>query len=255
MPQRRSQTWMVAVVGCLGLLSCSSASSSSAPPPRLVGTQLNDPVPRSLLELPLTNQDGAQLTLASFRGRILILSDMMTLCQETCPIGTASMLQAARSVDRAGLSHKIEFLSITIDPRRDDPRHLAAYQQSFGRLPNWELLTGSPAHINELWDTLGIWRHTVARSPPYPRDWLTHRPLTVDIQHSDDLVFIGPDQRFRFEVDGPGSVPSHAALPPRIYAFMDAAGHQNVRTPSGGSWSAGQVLRVVHWLLADSSTG
>lgn len=174
---------------------------------------------------------------------------MMTLCQEICAIGTASMLQAARALDRAGLGRKVEFLSITIDPRRDDRRHLAAYRRQFGAAPNWETLTGSAADIDYLWDKLGVWRHAVRVGRPYPRDWLTGQPLTTDIQHTDDLVFIDANQRFRFLIDGPGSVPSKDAIPSRIYGFMDAAGHQNVNNPSPGSWSAGQVQRVLHWLV------
>lgn len=246
----------VVVAACICLLaSCGSARPSVAPPPSLIGTQLNAPVPSRLQDLPLTNQDGARLSLRAFRGKVVVVSDMMTLCQEICPIGTASMLQAARAADRAGLTHKIEFLSITIDPRRDDVAHLSAYERSFGRLPNWELLTGSAAQLNRLWDRLGIWRHTVAVPRPYPRDWLTHQPLTFDIQHSDDLIFISPDERFRFEMDGPGSVSSRHAVPARIYTFMDTLGRQNVRRPSAGSWSAAQVLRVLRWLVAVSESG
>ncbi len=256
---RRPNCWTLLIVasGCTALLACCGAPSSrvTQPPPSLVGTQLNHPVPRALVSLPLTNQAGERRTLGSYRGKIVVVSDMMTLCQETCAIGTASMLQAARAVDGAGLTDQIEFLSITIDPGRDDQQHLLAYQRAFGRVPNWELLTGSSADVNELWDKLGIWRRSVSVPRPYPRDWLTNRPLTQDIQHSDDLIFIGPDERFRFEVDGPGSVPSAHALPPRIFGFMDALGHQNARSPSAGSWSADQVLQVLHWLVGESRQG
>lgn len=242
---------LVAKLGCLCLLvSCGGqAATGSASPPSLVGTQVDAAVPMTLLNLPLTDQAGKHVTLESFKGRVLVLSDMLTLCQETCAIGTASMLQAARAVDHAGLASKIEFLSITIDPGRDDPHHLAAYQRLFGRLPNWELLTGSAADVNELWDKLGIWRRTVSLSPPYPHDWLTGQPLTVDIQHSDDLIFIDAQQHFRFEIDGPGSVPAANAIPKALFAFMDQLGHQNVRSPSPGSWSSPQVVKVLRWLL------
>jgi cytochrome oxidase Cu insertion factor (SCO1/SenC/PrrC family) len=243
---------LVATFGCLLLLvSCSkqAPTTTSATPPALVGTELDARVPTALSQLPLINSAGQHVTLGSFKGRLVVVSDLLTLCQETCAIGTASMLQAARTVDRAGLGSKVEFLSITIDPRRDDTRHLAAYQKLFGRLPNWELLTGSAADVRQLWDTLGVWRHTVSVSPPYPHDWLTGRPLTFDIQHSDDLIFIDAHEHFRFEIDGPGTVPGTADIPARIYAFMDALGHRNVTNPSPGGWSAGQVVKVLRWLL------
>jgi protein SCO1/2 len=213
-----------------------------------VGTALDTPVPAALLDLPLTDQRGHHLTLGSFSGKFVVVSDVLTLCQETCAIGTASMLQAARTVDRAGLGDKVEFLSITIDPRRDDQRHLAAYQRLFGALPNWELATGSAADINRLWDKLGVWRRTVSLSPPYPRDWLTSKPLTVDIQHSDDLIFIGPDARFRFLIDGPGAVGAAKSIPSTILGFMDRLGHKNVTNPDAGSWSASDVVAVLRWL-------
>jgi cytochrome oxidase Cu insertion factor (SCO1/SenC/PrrC family) len=250
MRQRRWTTEVVTGLGCIGILAgCGAAARTVAPPPpALVGTELNHQVPTALLNLPMTDQDGARVTLGSFRGKIVVVSDMMTLCQETCAIGTAAMLQAARVVDHAGLTREIEFLSITIDPGRDDRRHLAAYRRLFGSVPNWELLTGASHDINELWNRLGVWRHTVRLTPPYPRDWLTHRPATVDIQHSDDLIFIDRGSRFRFEIDGPGAVHSAKTLPARIYRFMDALGHRNVRDPSAGSWSAAQVLSVLRWL-------
>jgi protein SCO1/2 len=182
------------------------------------------------------------------RGKVIVVNDMMTLCQETCAIGTASMLQAARAIDRTPLGDRVEFLSITIDPRRDDQRHLAAYQRLFGGLPNWAALTGSAADVNRLWDRLGVWRRRTRVPRPYPRDWLTHAPLTSDISHTDDLIFIDARQRFRFEMDGPGST-GRGTIPSRIYRFMDHVGHQNVANPSSGSWSSGQVLRVLHWLL------
>ncbi len=212
---------------------------------------LDAAVPRRLLELPLVDHAGRPLTLGSLRGRVVVISDMSTLCQETCAVGTAALVQAARAVDRAGLGARVEFLSVTIDPARDDPRHVAAYRRQFGALPNWETVTGSPRDIDYLWTRLGVWRRTVRTTPPYPRDWLTGQPLRSDVQHTDDLVFIDGRQRFRYLVDGPGSVPSPALVPSRIFAFLDTAGRQVVRRRSPGSWSAAQVAHVVRWLVPD----
>lgn len=234
------------------LAACGSSGQQSASPPTGVGTELNTAVPPSLSSVSLTDQSGHHLTLGSFPGKIVVISDLLTLCQETCAIGTASMLQAARAVNRSGLGDKVEFLSITVDPRRDDLHHLSAYRKLFGKLPNWTLATGSVADINRLWDKLGVWRRTVSLKPPYPRDWLTAKPLTVDIQHSDDLIFIGPNARFRYLIDGPGAVGSTKSIPATIFGFMDRLGHKNVTKPDPGSWSATDVVAVLRWLAGDS---
>lgn len=240
------------------LAACSLVGGSAArpepAPPQGVGTTLDSPVPRALLDTPLLDHRGRRTTIGALRGKVLVISDVTTLCQESCAIGTAAMLQAARTINRAGLGGKVEFLSITIDPTRDDTRHLAAYRRLFGALPNWETLTGSSTDIDHLWDKLGIWRRTVHVAAPYPRDWLTGARLTTDIQHTDDLIFIDGAQRFRFEIDGPASVRSASDMPPRIVGFMDALGHRNIRNPSAGSWSGAQVQRVLRWLLSQEAT-
>ena len=236
------------------LAGCATATDAQPTPAAAtpkVGTVLDAAVPRPLLELPLVDHAGRRITLGSLRGRVVVVSDMSTLCQETCAVGTASLLQAARAVDRAGLGARIEFLSITIDPARDDRRHVAAYRRAFGALPNWETVTGSRADITYLWDRLGVWRRTVRTTPPYPRDWVTGQPLRSDIQHTDDLVFIDGRQRFRYLVDGTGSVPDAKLVPARIFAFLTASGRQVVRRPAPGSWSAAQVEQVLRWLVHD----
>jgi protein SCO1/2 len=158
------------------------------------------------------------------------------------------MLQAARAVDRAGLAGKVEFVSLTIDPTRDDRRHVAAYRRTFGAPGNWETATGDPRAVNRLWDRLGVWRRRVHVAAPYPRDWLTGAPLTTDIQHTDDLIFIDARQRFRFEMDGSAAVRG-ATMPARIARFMDALGRRNLARPSPHSWSGRDVERVLHWLI------
>ena len=62
-----------------------------------------------------------------------MISDVMTLCQESCPLDTANVVAAARPVERAGLDSKVVFLSITIDPGRDTVAQLAAYRSSTRR--------------------------------------------------------------------------------------------------------------------------
>jgi protein SCO1/2 len=240
------------LAGC-SLVGGSAGEAAPQPPPG-VGTTLDAPVPRALLATPFLDHRGRRVTLDSWRGKVLVISDVSTLCQESCAIGTAAMLQAARAVDRAGLGGKVEFLSITIDPSRDDTRHLAAYRRLFGALPNWAALTGSSADVDHFWDKLGIWRRTVRVEAPYPRDWLTGARLTTDIQHTDDLVFVDGGQRFRFEIDGPAAVRSASDVPSRIVGFMDDLGRRNISDPSAGSWSGAQVQHVLRWLLSQEAT-
>ena len=205
-------------------------------------------MPASVLDAPLVDARGRPTTLRSLRGRVIVLSDVMTLCQESCPIITASMVSAARSLDRGPLGRDVEFVSLTIDPKRDDGRHLRAYQRQFPAVPNWTMLTGSPAIVDGLWRTLGVWRHVTHLKPPLPRDWVTGAALTTDIAHTDGLIFIDASQRFRYEMEGYGNT-SPSEIPPRIYCFMDALGHRNASQPDPASWTPAQLGDVVRWIL------
>ncbi len=216
-----------------------------------VGTTLDAQVPASVLDAPLVDSHGRATSLGAFKGKAVVLSDVMTLCQESCPIITASMVSAARDLDRTRAGRGVEFVSLTIDPTRDDTRHLRAYQQQFPRLPNWTVLTGDPRVVEQVWHTLGVWRHVTRLKPPLPRDWVTGAPLTTDIAHTDELIFINGSQRFRYEMEGYGNV-SAADIPRRIYHYMDALGHRNVSSPDPGSWSPASVDRVLHWVLGST---
>jgi len=235
--------------GCGAHRSTTEQDAGTAPS---VGTALDGAVPRNVLDAPLVDVHGDHTTLGAMRGKVIVLSDVMTLCAESCPIITASMVTAARQLDRSPEGNRVEFVSLTIDPMRDDARHLLAYQRQFPALRNWTVLTGSPAVVARVWDTLGVWRHRTHVKPPLPRDWVTGAPLTTDIAHTDELIFIDGSQRFRYEMDGYGDVPP-SMIPHRIYRFMDALGHRNVATPDPGSWTPSQVSQVVHWVLGGTA--
>jgi protein SCO1/2 len=248
--------WTVVVVavaalgaGCGPATDQSPGVSSGTPS---YGTSLDAAVPPEVLDAPLVDDRGRAVSLRSWRDKTIVLSDVMTLCQETCPLVTASMLASARQIDATPRGRDVEFVSLTIDPRRDDLRHLRAYSRQFGSIPNWAVLTGSPTVVDRLWSRLGIWRRTTRLHAPYPTDWLTGRPLTTDIAHTDELIFI-TGQRFRYEMEGPGNVPARR-IPHRIYRFMDALGHRNARTPDAGAWTPDQVTSVLDRVLGKESS-
>jgi cytochrome oxidase Cu insertion factor (SCO1/SenC/PrrC family) len=241
---------LLAVASGCGARGAAAEPAAAAAPS--VGTTLDGAVPARVLDAPLVDEHGRATSLGAMRGKVIVLSDVMTLCAESCPIITASMVSAARQLDRTPLGSRVEFVSLTIDPARDDVRHLRAYQRQFPALRNWTVLTGSPSVVGGVWHTLGVWRHVTRLEPPLPHDWVTGVPLTTDIAHTDELIFIDGDQRFRYEMDGYGDV-RPSMIPARIYRFMDALGRRNVATPDPGSWTPSQVTTVLRWMLGSTA--
>ncbi len=199
----------------------------------------------------LTDYRGHHVSLDSFSGKTVVISDIMTLCQETCPMETADLVSAARRVDHAGLTGKVEFLTVTVDPHRDTPKRLAAYRKFFaqpGDLPNWDLLTGKPAALKRLWKYFGVFVKRTPEDSPPGIDWLTHKPLTYDIAHGDQVIFLDGKTRERFVISGHADLPDPSQLPKTLDQFLNAEGRKNLHHPGPLAWKPQQVEKVVAWL-------
>lgn len=99
------------------LAGCGSARADVPAPGPMVGTPLDVSLPASVLRVPLVSSTGAHGAALELHRQGAGVSDVMTLCQETCPLDTANVVAAARDVEQAGLGDKVEFVSITVDPQ------------------------------------------------------------------------------------------------------------------------------------------
>jgi protein SCO1/2 len=113
-------------------------------------------------EFVLTSQDGAPVTLADFRGKVVAVTFILTMCTATCPVLTPMMSFVQ---DQLGndFGTKIAFVSITVDPERDTAEVLKQYAQAFGaNLAGWSFLTGSPQAIREVTHRYGVYASKTA---------------------------------------------------------------------------------------------
>jgi protein SCO1/2 len=107
-------------------------------------------------EFTLTSQDGTPVNLVDFRGKVVAVTFIYTLCTDTCPVLTPMMSFVQ---DRLGrdFGAKIAFISITVDPERDTPQVLKEYAQAFGAdLGGWAFVTGAPETIREVTRRYGV---------------------------------------------------------------------------------------------------
>lgn len=234
----------------LVLAAACTSSKAPGPPAPSIGQTMDAQLPAAVTNMPLIASNGQRLTLASLAGEVVVISDFMTLCQETCPLDTANVVAAARAVHAAGLSDKVAFLSITIDPARDTRARLAAYRRLYGAVPaNWFVLTGTRHDLTVLWKTLGVYIKKVPDTTPAPTDWLTGKPLSYDLTHSDEVFFLDGTGRERFLLDGAPHVAPGAPIPTALRRFMDAKGEKNLTHPDPIAWTLPQAVQVLSWLI------
>jgi protein SCO1/2 len=104
----------------------------------------------------LTSQDGKEVRLEDFRGRVVAVAFIYASCPDVCPLLTDKM---ARVQDALGpdFGAKVAFVSITTDPERDTPEVLKGYAEAFeADLAGWSFLTGRPEAVREVAKRYGV---------------------------------------------------------------------------------------------------
>ena len=113
-------------------------------------------------EFTLTSQDGTQIALADFRGKVVAVTFIYTSCTDTCPALTITMAYVQDQLGR-DFGAKIVFVSITVDPEHDTPEVLKQYAQRFGAdLAGWAFLTGTSAAIRDVMRRYGVFASKTA---------------------------------------------------------------------------------------------
>jgi protein SCO1/2 len=250
MPARRvrSRRLLVVVSVCaltgvgVGIGAALALDGGAARPP-VTGTLTDRGVPPLRLE----SAAGRTTSLAALRGKIVALTPFLTLCHEVCPLTTGAFVQMQQAVDRAGLGDEVAFVEVSVDPWRDTPARLRAFSRLTGiRLL---LLTGSKSELARFWRFFGVgfWR-TDEDDPAHPdTDWLTHRPLTFDVSHTDGLFLLDARGHERIVDVGMPDVGGHVSRVLR--GLLNKQGRSDLAHPEPG-WTVRQGLNDVGYLLA-----
>jgi protein SCO1/2 len=233
-----------------GCVAPNSAAEQTGPPGPSIGTRLDRPLPPAIGAASLIDPDGRRTSLNAWRGRVVVLTDMLTLCQEICPLTSANYRQLAAAVRSAGRADKVEFIELTVDPRRDTPARLRAYRRLVGTAPNWELLTATPSTIAKIWHYFGVSYQVTPVQNDAARDWWTHRRLTYDIDHNDVVAFLDSTGHERFIISAAPNTEGRKP-PEALRRMLDAEGQRNLDHPANSAWTVPQALRAVSWLVGD----
>ena len=153
----------VAVIGALGLIILGAApmAAAQASPnadPILAEAIAGSTAPLNFPAKPfqLTDQHGRTVSLASLRGKVVLLTFLDPVCTSDCPL-IAQEFRAAGQLLGAS-DRQVELVAVVANP----VYHQVAYTQAFDRqehltqTPNWLYLTGSVPQLQQVWKDYGI---------------------------------------------------------------------------------------------------
>jgi cytochrome oxidase Cu insertion factor (SCO1/SenC/PrrC family) len=149
--------------------------------------QFDTPAP----DFTLTSQDGRQVSLASLRGKVVLLTFLDPVCTTDCPL----IAQEMRSADAllGGRAAGTELVAVVANPTYISTAYTRAFtaQENLGEVPNWLFLTGSLGQLSSVWHHYGI--------------EVEDLPAGAMAAHNDLAFVIGTDGQLRQEIsDDPG---------------------------------------------------
>jgi cytochrome oxidase Cu insertion factor (SCO1/SenC/PrrC family) len=130
------------------------------------------------------DQRGRTVTLASLRGKVVILEFMDPHCTDLCPIVSQEFVDANRDLGAA--RRDVVFAAINVNPFVRSVAAAATYSRAHGldAIPSWHFLTGSLAALHAAWRGYGV--EVEAPSP------------TADVIHSSYVYFLDPSGTERY---------------------------------------------------------
>jgi cytochrome oxidase Cu insertion factor (SCO1/SenC/PrrC family) len=145
----------------------------------------------------LTDQNGTGVSLASLRGKVVLLTFLDPVCTSDCPLIAQEFRQADQILGPR--SRDVELVAIVANPLYRDRSYTQAFdrQENLAQLPNWRYLTGPLAQLRR------AWRGYDASVGVVPAGGM--------VAHADLAYVISARGRIRAELDfdpGPGTASS-----------------------------------------------
>ena len=132
----------------------------------------------------LTDQTGATVDIADFRGKVVLLTAIYSSCSRTCPMIVAQAKRVVSELSRDEQSD-LRVLAVTLDPMHDTPQVLAAIAAAQElEAPLWHLVTGESSRVERSLDLMNVAR---ARDPKTGQ--IDHANLFLLVDRSGRLAY------------------------------------------------------------------
>jgi protein SCO1/2 len=177
-PWHKNPFLYAALLGVLGIPLLYAVLPRRIPkPPPIVG---------QLSAFTLQDQDGKAFGLEQMKGSVSIVSFFFTRCPDICPRLVGQVAKLHQRIKQADAPFKL--VSITVDPKYDQPARLRAYGERFGAdFARWHFLTGSRKAIYKLAEEGFRTAVNTAKE----------QPSIMELTHTEKLILIDPKGRLR----------------------------------------------------------
>lgn len=135
--------------------------------------------PRALSAFNLAVSDGSRLTPDRLRGRYSLLFFGFTHCPDVCPTALSTIRQIENVLAGSPVTHKVNYVFISVDPERDNAKILDDYTKYFS--PNIIAATGTHEALKQFTREMGVVYSQTKINSEY------------SIDHSTQFVVLNPN--------------------------------------------------------------
>jgi protein SCO1/2 len=153
-----------------------SASSSS-----FIGSVATPLKPAPSLRL--HNYLGNAVNIASYRGKAVLVTFLYTNCPDVCPLITAN-LRVALSMMSPQQAAKTQVIAVSVDPRGDTSKAVAAFLKRHEMTGRMQYLIGSAHELAHVWQEWNVGSEQDAQQPQL----VNHSGLVYGISASGKLT-------------------------------------------------------------------
>ncbi len=142
-----------AMVLVVTLSANSGVTGSEGQPSQLVNGFYGPTAPAAIppVNFTLRNQNGQKISLAQYRGQVVILTFVYSTCQSTCPV----IVQQIRDTLNE-LPHRVPAIAVSVDPQQDTPSNVSAFLIKEDVLGQVEYLVGHRSALEPIWHFFGV---------------------------------------------------------------------------------------------------
>lgn len=156
-------SFIALLIGAFVLVSCSDVEDQPKENKRVLpiagerdveyrmvdGVEVADTIYHHVPEFEYLNQDSVMVSSDDFKGKVWVVDFFFTHCPTICPPMTSQMKRLTEMT--SDLESSVQFLSFSIDPKKDQPKRLRDYIESHGiTAKNWTFMTGKEASTHLL---------------------------------------------------------------------------------------------------------
>lgn len=122
--------------------------------------------PRLAPAIALRNYLGEPVNIDSYRGKAVLVTFLYTNCPDVCPLIT-SQLRVAQNLMSPATRSKLQIIAVSVDPKGDTPKAVAAFLARHGMTGRMQYLIGSAGELARVWKAWGVGSEQDASQPQF----------------------------------------------------------------------------------------